>query len=274
MIKLGINYTSYKAHPMTAERFIRLHSDLRMDIVDWHTGAFKGADKQELLRLKKLALKLGLPMGYMGVGGSFLRVTDQPDPQIEQCKSAIDLSAFLGIPVIRVFGAVPPAGWSLDRTFEGLAKGLREAADYGAEKGVVVALQNHNHGNIASTGDNIVQILEMTDHPNVSFVLDTAQWADTIGDQGHPDRYDPDIDFYAYIEQTLPYACWVRAKIFEVASGVEKALDYDRIFGILKAGEYNGSISIVYEGYEKDDRTELVTKSAAHLRDLQKKHDL
>jgi len=274
VIKLGINYTSYKAHPMTAEKFIDLHAELKMDTIDWHTGAFKGMDKKELLRLKNKALMKGLPMGYMGQGGSFLRVTTTPDPQIQMCKDAIDLSAFLGIPVIRTFGALPPPGWTVDQTFEGLAKGLREAAEYGAEKGVMVALQNHNHGNIASKADAIIRILKEANHPNVGYILDTGQWANTIGDQGHVDKFDPTVDLYGYIEKVLPYTCWVRAKIYEVASGTEKALDYDRIYGILKKGKYNGSVSLVYEGYEKDDRTELVTKAAKHLRAMQAKHGL
>ena len=79
---------------------------------------------------------------------------------------------------------------------------------------------------------------------------------------------DPEADIYGYMEQTLPHACYVRAKIYKVASGREELLDYERIVRILKKQSYNGSISIVYEGQEEGDRVELIKKAAAHLREL------
>ena len=40
------------------------------------------------------------------------------------------------------------------------------------------------------------------------------------------------------------------------------------IAGILQAGNYNGCISIVYEGREAEDRSLLIGKCAAQLRQL------
>jgi sugar phosphate isomerase/epimerase len=77
---------------------------------------------------------------------------------------------------------------------------------------------------------------------------------------------DPDVDLYAYIEQTLPYASYVRCKIYQIASGREEILDYERIGRLLRAVDYNGCISIVYEGDDEEDRPVSIAKAAAHLR--------
>ena len=45
-------------------------------------------------------------------------------------------------------------------------------------------------------------------------------------------------------------------------------LDCERIARLLQRAHYNGSISIVYEGREQADRTELIGKAAAHLREV------
>ena len=95
--------------------------------------------------------------------------------------------------------------------------------------------------------------------------MDTGQWQGSPGASGDP---DPNADIYGYMEQTLPYASYVRCKFYKIASGREEVLDYDRIAGILKAANYNGCISIVYEGREPDDRTELIGKAAQYLRGL------
>ena len=100
---------------------------------------------------------------------------------------------------------------------------------------------------------------------NVTLIMDTGQWRGSVGAAGDP---DPSVDIYAYMEQTLPEACYVRAKVYKIASGREELLDYERIAKILKRQGYNGSISIVYEGREDGDRVELINKAAVHLRDL------
>ena len=175
------------------------------------------------------------------------------------------LRSSLGAPLIRVFGWQTHETENRDPLFASLARCLREVCDYGAERGVVVALQNHDNRNLAATGPDVLRIIEDVDHPNFSFIMDTGQWQGSPGASGDP---DPNADIYGYMEQTLPYASYVRCKFYKIASGREEVLDYDRIAGILKAANYNGCISIVYEGQEPDDRTQLIGKAAQYLRGL------
>ena len=265
MIKIGCNYLSYKGAETSVEDFIDTCHELRLDCLDFHQRAFESDDVDYLLGIKRKCLDLGLPVGYLGVGGGFAGDEDFQREKIDEAKSAVDMALVLGAPLIRVFGWQTFETEGRDPMFAALARCLREVCVYGAEKGIVVALQNHDNRNLAATGPDVLRIIGDVDHPNFSFIVDTGQWRGSPGAAGDP---DPDVDICDYIEQTLPHASYVRCKIYQIASGREEVLDYERIASVLKAGGYNGCISIVYEGKEPDDRTELIAKAAAHLREL------
>ena len=73
-------------------------------------------------------------------------------------------------------------------------------------------------------------------------------------------------DCYNSIAKTAPYAVYVRAKFYQIDSGVEEWLDYPRILDILRKENYNGCISIVYEG--ESDSIESMRKAAGYLRSI------
>ncbi len=265
MMKIGCNYLSLP--DMDIDTFIQTAYELKLDVIDFHRRAFTSTDPDYLLRIKMQCLKHGLPMGYLGVSNNFVGTPEYLQEQIELCKESIDLAVFVGAPLIRVFaGRVPSGVEDREPLFQPLIRCMKETASYGAEKGVIVALQNHDNQNLAATADDVVRILEETDHPNFSLILDTGQWQGSIG--AHPvGNPDPAVNIYQYIEQTAPYAIYVRTKFYRVESGREEWLDYERIFRILRDVGYNGNLSIVYEGQE-ENRVEAVKKAINHLREL------
>ena len=265
MIKVGCNYLSLP--DMDLETFIRTAYELGLDVVDFHRRAFASTEPAYLLRIKMSCLRYGLPMGYIGVSNNFVGTDEELQAEVKKCQEVIDLAAFVGSPLIRIFGAyVPPDAPDSEQIFAAMCRCNRQVAEYGADRGVIVALQNHDNRNLAATAQDVLRILEETDHPNFAFLLDTGQWAGSAG--ANRERvFDANVDIYQYIEQTLPQAVYVRTKFYRVESGRETVLDYDRIIDILRRGQYNGSLSIVYEG-EEEDRVGAVRKAAAHLRAL------
>lgn len=260
MIKIGCNYLSLR--DTDAETFIRTAYDLRLDIVDFHRRAFTSTDADYLSNIKLLCLKYGLPIGYIGVSGLFVGTEEKRREHAEACKEAIDVAAFVGSPIIRVFCGVMP-----ESTDEGgspwppMIQGYQEIADYAAQKGIAVGLQNH-----PSTGDDMLRILRETNRKNFTFIMDTGQW---VGSPGSSPRgvSDPNVDIYQFMEQTAPHAMYIRTKFYKIESGREEWLDYERIARILKGINYNGCISVVYEG-DEEDRVEQVRKAASYLREL------
>ena len=83
---------------------------------------------------------------------------DFQQAKIEEAKSAVDMAMVLGAPLIRVFGWHTYETEGRDPMFAALARCLHEVCDYGARKGVVVALQNHNNRNLDGHGRIMVSL--------------------------------------------------------------------------------------------------------------------
>jgi sugar phosphate isomerase/epimerase len=260
MIKIGCNYLSLR--DTSVEDFIRTAYELRLDVVDFHQRAFESTDPDYLGSVKALCLRYGLPIGYIGVSGLFHGTAAEREGHVKNSKEAVDLAAFLGSPIIRMFCAViPETNGDGEDPWPGMIAGYQEVADYAATKGIAVGLQNH-----PTTGDVMLRIRSETNRENFNFIMDTGQWIGSPG-AGPRGETDPNVNFYGFMEQTAPHAMYIRTKFYEIESGKEEWIDYERIVPIIKQVNYNGCISIVYEG-EQEDRVEQVRLAAAYLREL------
>ena len=200
MIKIGCNYLSFKGAEISVEDFIQTCHDLRLDCLDFHQRAFSSLATDYLLGIKRQCLDLGLPVGYLGVAGGFAGDDDFQRAKIAEARAAVDMAMVLGAPLIRVFGWQTVETEGRDPMFAALARCLREVSLYGAAKGVIVALQNHDNRNLAATGPDVLRIIEDVDHPNSSFIMDTGQWRGSPGAAGDA---DPDADLHRHRDQTL-----------------------------------------------------------------------
>ena len=284
MIKLACNslIAVEDGQSMDAEEFVELAYELRVDAVDFQLDrGLRSRDRDYLLRLKRACLKRGLPIGFLGIGGGFIGSTAPPHlgglgaplpreelrRRIDEAKSAVDDAAFMGAPLIRIFGgSVPEATEDREELWLEMIASYQEVADYAAGRGIFIGL--HNHPPVDSpTGDDIVRILRDTDRPNFTFILDTGRWYGSPG-TAPMGVTDPDVDIYEYMEQTAPYASYVRAKIYKIDSGREEWIDYGRVMEVLRGVGFNGTMSIVYEdqGNACGPR-EAIALAVAHLRD-------
>ena len=279
LISLGQGLGSW----MDAEEFVEFAYELRLDSVDFQIDrGLQSRDRDYLRRLKLACLKRGLPIGFLGIGSGFIGSAGSPGVgaaaaplprdelrrRIDEAKAAVDDAAFMGAPLVRIFGGSVPEGTEgRYALFSEMIASYQEVADYAAGLGVFVGL--HNHPPVDSpTGEEIIEILRETDRENFTFILDTGRWR---GSPGTPPMgvSDPDVDIYKYMEQTAPYASYVRAKIYKIDSGREEWIDYERVLAILNAVGFNGTMSMVYEdqGNACGPR-EAIALAAEHLRDV------
>ncbi len=285
MIKLACNSLIglEDGEPIDAEEFVDLAYELRLDAVDFQLDrGLRSRDRDYLLRLKRLCLGRGLPIGFLGIGGGFIGSTapahlggvgaplprDELRRRIDEAKAAVDDAAFMGAPLIRIFGgSVPDGTENRDALWAEMITSYQELCDYAAGRGVFIGL--HNHPPVDSpTGQEIIDILRDTDRPNFTFILDTGRWYGSPG-TGEMGVSYPDVDIYEYMEQTAPYASYVRAKIYKIDSGREEWIDYGRVMEVLRGVGFNGTMSIVYEdqGNACGPR-EAIALAVAHLRDV------
>jgi len=270
MMKLGCMSLSYKdqfaAGEIDLHGFIEKAYDLRLDGIDIHTRAFASTEPDYLRDIRMQCLKRGLALSYIGVSNNFGRPEAELPQAIAEVKRWVDVAAFMGVPLVRIFAAWVPAGEPEEQVWARMMPCMREVAAYGQQKGVVLGLHNHNHGCVTRTGKEVRRILTEVNNPYLSHILDTGQYVGSPGASGAQGKEDPALNFYGSIAETAPLAVHVRAKIYRIQTGQEVWLDYPRIFEILNQVKFNGWVSIVYEGQAVEAEATAVPKAVQYLR--------
>jgi L-ribulose-5-phosphate 3-epimerase len=274
MIKLGCNAMLRVAEKLPQadkddssnwidiEELVHFIHRLRLDIIDFQLfRGFRSKDPDYLRRVKILCQQCGLPIGFLGIGPGFVGTQvcadgtvvgaaldpDELRRRIALVQEGIDLAAFMGAPLIRHFGgAIPQESQNRDVLWQTVVRSFQEVSDYAADKGVLIGLHNHAPAT-APTGEDILRLLHDVDRENFTYILDTGQWQGSPGSSSTGVR-DAAVDFYEFIEQTAPHATYVRAKIYKIDSGQEEWIDYERVMEILRKVDFNGNMSIVFEG--------------------------
>jgi sugar phosphate isomerase/epimerase len=238
-----------------------------VELVDQH---LPGAGALGLRELKKLTTDLGLTIASVAVTNDFSSRERQP-AEIENVKRWCDVAAYLGAPVVRIFaGSMPRAGNSDDpgrivglirrvfgerlpdrrRAWSDVTWALRQCADYAAERGVVVALQNSRADGIVGSPQQLLQCLHDVGSPWLRVCLDPAD----IGDGGAIDR-------------ALPQTVLARASLRDIRDdGSDASAHWPEIVRMLRLAQYRGFLMIDYQGTESPETA--MPRATRYLRGL------
>src|SRR5262249_4623286 len=193
----------FAAKQMDDLKFIDLCAKLELDGVDFNLSSLASTERDHLKKIKKACLETGLSIACLGVSNNFGRPEEAEQKKVRQ---GIEVAQFLGAPVVRLFAGSVSAGQTREAVWKRVVAGLRDAAEYGEKAGVAVGLQNHNHGNVAATGDDVLRLLKDVDHPWCKHVLDTGQYLGSQGASGAKPDDAKRYDVYQSIAQTAPLA--------------------------------------------------------------------
>ena len=255
---------------MDLEAFIRFVHELGLDAVDFHLGkGFRSKDPDYLHHINMLCRQLDLPVGYVGSVGNFVGPEESVQQRMAQARFDIGVATALGFPLVRLFGGSLPAG-VIDRQplWDQMIANFQVLADEAAQQGITLGLQNHNNGNMAATGRDVLAILQEVDRANFTCIMDTGEWEGSIG-ASPLGTSDPQTDIYEFMREVAPHAASVRAKIYRVESGKETWIDYQRVINILQTSGFSGNISIVLQNQsETCGDIEAVRLAVRHLRAL------
>ena len=245
----------------TIESFIDLAFAERLDVIDLRSDVgFSDHDSSYLLDTKMSCLNKGLAIGYLATTGHFVGTEGELKTKLDTVRSDLDVAVKLGAPMVRVFCGETPEDKGIGKRE---VECFQEACDEAAQRGIAVGLQNH-----PCTGDGVLRLFDEVERSNFTFILDTGQW---VGSPGrHAGEIQPGHDIYQYMEQTAHLASHVRAKFYKIDSGAEEWLDYPRIVDILGAADFNGTLSVVFEGKDVNDCDdhEVLRLAAKQLRAL------
>lgn len=201
-----------------------------------------------LKKVRRAYLDNGLSMSMFTVTTNFGNPRDGERRELEKAYEAIRVGMFLGAPILRVFPGSPKDEPDRENAFKRAADAVRQVCEEGAEWGMPIGLQNHNHVHLCRTGEDVIRFFKLVNHPNLTFLLDTGQFAGSRGASGEVPPELKQTDFMESIRQTASMARHVRMKFYNPrADGSEPYIDYPKVFDILRGVHYSGIIDIVYE---------------------------
>jgi sugar phosphate isomerase/epimerase len=248
---------SFQRQEMDVFGFLEYCRSLNLDAASLHIRSIGGTDTSRLKRVRRNYFDQGLAAGALGVSTDFGVVKEKLTGELDKAREAIRVALFLGAPTVRVFAGSPPKESEREEAFKRAIEGLRQVAEEGMEAGLPISLQNHNHGALARTGDDVLRFVREVNHPNFTIILDTGQFAGSRGASAEMPAELKGADFYESIRQIAPLARYVRAKIYNLdAAGREQWIDYDKVFDTLRGVHYHGIVDIVYEG-KGDEKTDV-----------------
>jgi sugar phosphate isomerase/epimerase len=180
-------------------------------------------------QFKRRAFQLGLDITGTGVRNDFANPdADRRAADVQHVKEWIEVAAKLGAPVLRVFAGPQPEGYRWEEVAEWMVADLRQCAEFGGRRGVLVGVQNH--GDMLKTATETLKIVEMVD----------SEWFGVIVDTGYFLTEDPYVD----IAKVTPYA--VNFQVKESPFGKESPIRTDlvRLIGIVRNCGYRGYLPI------------------------------
>ncbi len=249
LFKLSLNLYSFNALLSRGEKdlfdmldFCARHNFEAIDPTGYYFPAYPEVPSDEFVyEFKRRAFLLGLDISGTGVRNDFANPeADSRQKDITLIKKWVEVAAKLGSPNLRIFaGTSSHEGFSRDQVFEWMAKDIKECCDYGAQFGVMIALQNHN--DFLKTADDVDLIFDLVD----------SDWLGLNLDIGSYRQKDP----YVEIQQNIGRAVTWQIKENVWIDGVETPTDYVKLFKIIKQAGHRGYLPLETLGagdpYEK-----------------------
>jgi sugar phosphate isomerase/epimerase len=274
-VKLGCSSWSYhaafRAGRIDQQAWLRLCAEeMELDGVELVDLHFPTTDPVYLRDLKKLCTDLHLTIGGVAVSNDF-GTEDRRSLETAKVKRWCDVAAYLGAPIVRVFaGWVPPPRMAEQpgrivgafrrvfgapkadprRLWSDVTATLRECADYAAERGVVLALQNNRSDGIVGAAAQLTQCVHDVGSPWMRICLDPADFGSV-----------PDVD------TALPGIVQVHARMRDVRDdGSDTQIHWPGLLQALKLSRYRGFVMMDYEGIE--DPETAVPRAVRYMRGL------
>ncbi|MEM9079577.1 MAG: sugar phosphate isomerase/epimerase family protein [Verrucomicrobiota bacterium] len=148
------------------------------------------------------------------------------DPQkrkesVDLCKSWLDTTATLGAPSMRVNSGQGDKAACIES--------LKELTTYAKSKGLILLVENH--GGLSSNPDQLLELINSVDDPNIRVLADYANWP-------------ADTDIYAALKMIYPKTHLISAKTKEFNAAHEHtSFDFDKCTRLAEESGFQGIYS-------------------------------
>ena len=227
----------------------------------------EGESNDYLQNIKRHAVINGIDLCGMSIHQRFLSPDkDYRQENIDHTTKCIDLAYKLGVPVMRLNTGTwgtsknfddlmahrgieePLPGHTDEEGFKWVIDSIEKCLPAAEKSGVILGLENH--WGLARTPEGLLRIVKAVDSPWLRVLLDTGNFLE--------DPYDK-------LEKCASEAVFMHAKTY-YGGGLwyRLDLDYPRIAGIMRKHNFQGYVSLEFEGNE--DYKTAIPKSLARLR--------
>jgi L-ribulose-5-phosphate 3-epimerase len=249
------------------DKCLELAAELGFDGVELLQMQIPDTTPAAMREIKRRAFSLGLPLMGLSTHQGFVSPNEEKrTDNILKTTQFLEQAYDLGIPTIRVNtgrwgtskdfdelmknrGIEPRLdGFSDDDGFKWVIDSFAQLVPEAEKRGVVMGLENH--WGLGLTPEGVLRIVEAIKSPWLRVTLDTGNFLD---------------DFYPKLEKLAPHAVLVQAKTYYGGGEwYSLDLDYAVIAEILRKAQYQGWISLEFEG--REDVKSGAAKSLALLR--------
>ncbi|MFF2482258.1 sugar phosphate isomerase/epimerase family protein [Paenibacillus sp. NPDC058071] len=232
-------------------------------------AATSGADGVELLsfhwneekdatEVPEALARTGLKLACFGASNNFA----DPDAaarsaQVDGIKSSVDIAERFGAKVVRVFAGDLRDGLAFGEVRQWIVDGLKEAAAYAADRGILLCLENH--GLLAGKAEQVASIIRDVESPYLRSTFDAGNFLLVDEDPSPSVEVLKPLVRHVHVKDFAPVGEDSGEPFYRSISGQpysgrvagEGVVDLPYIIGELRAGGYDGWYTIEYEGGEE-----------------------
>ncbi|NLJ26175.1 MAG: sugar phosphate isomerase/epimerase [Firmicutes bacterium] len=255
--------------------FVKWAADAKADGVELLDVFWKDFDTEGPKVLDVLE-KTNLKVGAYAVGNNF--VIPDPEARAQQVKiitRGVDMAKYLNTKVVRVFAGDLAEGIAFDAARGWIVAGLREAAAYAKEHGIILALENH--GLLAGKGDQVQGLIADVGSTALKATIDTGNFllvdeepTDAVKILAPLAGHVHFKDFRPANAEEAPSYPALSGKRFVGTIIDEGVVDTREILRLLQDSGYRGWLSVEFEGLEEEKigASRSIANLAATLADL------
>ncbi len=220
---------------MTYEDLILKTVELGIDAVDMTVYYLKSTDPDYLDSLRHLAYKNAVAFSGAACNATMVKTDAAKRAEVlGQIMKWVDVTDRLGASHLRIFAGDLPAGVTTQQAIDWSVETMKAGCDYSAKKGIMLGIEDH--GNITSSADVCLEIMQRVNSPYAGINLDITHFIPT-----------PAQDAYAQIAACIPYAT-----VSHIRDHWDdgKPLDMERIWKLYADAGHKGYMAVEYSPEE------------------------
>ncbi len=220
---------------MTYEDLILKTVELGIDAVDMTVYYLKSTDPDYLDSLRHLAYKNAVAFSGAACNATMVKTDAAKRAEVlGQIMKWVDVTDRLGASHLTIFAGDLPAGVTTQQAIDWSVETMKAGCDYSAKKGIMLGIEDH--GNITSSADVCLEIMQRVNSPYAGINLDITHFIPT-----------PAQDAYAQIAACIPYAT-----VSHIRDHWDdgKPLDMERIWKLYADAGHKGYMAVEYSPEE------------------------